>query len=100
MIKMERTCSSLKCDVLHKGIIIGKMEGVNVTQWFLKNHYSYTGAFSRFVTENPELNRSGIKVDIVFNDRNIVAKDACISWIRGPAKNGTFHAKRIEDTNL
>ena len=96
MIKIERTCSSLKCDVVHKGEKIGKMEGVCVTQWFLKNHYNYTGAFSRFVTEKPELSRSGIKVDIVFKDRKIVAKDACIGWIRGPSKNGTFSAKSIE----
>jgi len=96
MIKIERTCSSLKCDVLHKGEVIGKMEGVSVTQWFLKNHYNYTGAFSRFITDQPELSRSGIKVDIVFNDRKIVAKDACIGWIRGPTKNGTFSAKTIE----
>ncbi|MDD3754133.1 MAG: hypothetical protein PHQ17_06240 [Methanobacterium sp.] len=96
MIKIERTCSSLKCDVVHKGELIGKMEGVSVTQWFMKNHYNYTGAFSRFVTDNPELSRSGITVDIVFNDRKIVAKEACIEWIRGPTKNGTFSAKNIE----
>ncbi len=96
MIKIERTCSSLKCDVIHKGELIGRMEGVNVTQWFMKNHYNYTGAFSRFITDNPELSRSGIKVDIVFNDREIVAKDACIEWIRGPTKNGTFSAKNME----
>ncbi|HHY00893.1 MAG TPA: hypothetical protein GX531_05925 [Methanothermobacter sp.] len=96
MIKIERTCSSLKCDVVHKGELIGKMEGVSITQWFMKNHYNYTGAFSRFVTDNPELSRSGITVDIVFNDRKIVAKEACIEWIRGPTKNGTFSAKNIE----
>lgn len=96
MIKMERSCSSLKCDVMHKGELIGMMEGVSVTQWFLKNHYNYTGAFSRFVTSKPELSRSGIKVDIIFTDRNIIAKDACIDWIRGPSKNGTFSAKSIE----
>ena len=53
MLKMERTCSSLKCDVLLEGKLIGIMEGVNLIQWFLKNKYSFKGSFSRFITFNP-----------------------------------------------
>lgn len=100
MIKMEKACSSLRCDVFCKGKLIGKMEGVNITQWFLKNQYRYTGAFSRFTTTKPELSRSGITVDIIFRDRKIMAKDAAIGWIRGPNKNGTFLAKSIEYSEI
>ncbi|HMK54809.1 MAG TPA: hypothetical protein VK444_08535 [Methanobacteriaceae archaeon] len=93
---MEKTCSSLKCDVFRNGELIGKMEGVSLTQWFLKNQYRYTGAFSRFTTNKPELSRAGITVDIKFSDLNIMAKNASIGWIKGPNKNGTFSAKSIE----
>lgn len=96
MIKMERTCSSLRCDVVCDGKFIGRMEGVSLTQWFLKNRYSYKGSFSKFITENPAYCCSGVTVDIVFLDRNLIAKDAKIGWMRAPGKNGTFQASRIE----
>lgn len=96
MIKMEKTCSSLRCDVLHEGKLVGSMEGVTVTKWFLKNNYRYTGTFSRYKTENPEMNHSGIEVDIIFKDRKIKAKDARIQWIRAPTGNGTFLAGDME----
>lgn len=96
MIKMEKTCGSIKCDVLCDGKVIGEMDGVIITQWFLKNNYRYTGTFSRFTTKNPELSRSGITVDIKFRNSKMMAKQASIDWIRGPSKNGTFLAKNIE----
>jgi hypothetical protein len=96
MIKMERTCSSLRCNVVYNGKLIGRMEGVSLTQWFLKNKYSYKGSFSKFITENPADSCSGIIVDIIFLDRKLIAKDAKIGWIRAPGKNGTFHASKIE----
>lgn len=96
MLKMERTCNSLKCNVLHEGKLIGYMDGVSLTQWFLKNRYSYKGSFSNFVAENPEYNRVGITVDIVFLDLNVMAKDAKIEWINAFGSNGTFQASSIE----
>lgn len=96
MIKMERTCSSLRCNVICEGELIGRMEGVNITQWFLKNRYSYKGSFSKFITKNPADSCSGITVDIIFLDRNLIAKDAKIGWMRAPGKNGTFQASQIE----
>ena len=93
---MERTCSSLKCDVLHKGNLIGYMEGVSLTQWFLKNKYRYKGSFSKFITENPANCCQGIIVDIIFSDRKLMAKNARIEWMRSPGKNGTFEASKIE----
>ncbi|MBM4241244.1 MAG: hypothetical protein FJ150_06260 [Euryarchaeota archaeon] len=96
MIKMEKTCNSLKCNVIKDGKVIGRMEGVNVIQWLLKNKYRYTGAFSRFITNNPEDCHIGMKIDIEFPDKHIVVKGALIEWIRGTCKNGTFHAVGIE----
>ena len=96
MIKMERTCSSLRCNVVREGELIGRMEGVYITQWFLKNRYSYKGSFSKFITFNPDDCCPGITVDILFLDRNLMAKDAKIGWMRAPGKNGTFQASQIE----
>lgn len=96
MIKMERTCNSFKCDVLHEGRSIGYMEGVSLTQWFLKNKYSYKGSFSKFITKNPADCCTGIIVDIVFSDRKLIARDARIGWMRAPSRNGTFQASKIE----
>ncbi|AXV37412.1 MAG: hypothetical protein KO217_03560 [Methanobacteriaceae archaeon] len=96
MIKMERTCGSLRCDVIQNGKKIGRMDGVNVTQWFLKNKYRYTGTFSRFLSNKPEDNYTGARIDIIFNDKKIVVKDAEIEWIKNTTKNGTFHAAGIE----
>ncbi|SCG86599.1 hypothetical protein [Methanobacterium congolense] len=96
MIKMEKTCGSLKCDVLHDGAKIGHMDGVNIIQWFVKNRYRYTGTFSRFITENPSDSQSGIDVDIVLSDKNLVIRNARVEWMKSPCKNGTFHADKIE----
>jgi hypothetical protein len=98
MIKMEKTCGSLRCDVLHEGKRIGHMDGVNITQWFLKNRYRYTGTFSRFITEDPSDSHSGIEVDIIFPDKKLVIKDALVEWMKGPCKNGTFHSYKIESS--
>ena len=96
MIKMERTCGSPKCDVIQEGKKIGHMDGVNVTQWFLKNKYRYTGTFSRFVTENPEDSHSGIKIDIIIKERRLIIKDAHVEWMKSSLNNGTFNALKIE----
>jgi len=96
MLKMERTCNSLKCDVMCNGELIGYMEGVNLTQWFLKNKYSYKGSFSKFITFNPVDDYSGMIVNIIFTDKNLIAKNARIEWIRAPGKNGTFRASNME----
>ncbi len=96
MLKMERTCNSLKCDVLYNGELIGYMEGVNLIQWFLKNRYSYKGSFSKFITLNPVDDYSGMVVDIIFSDKNLIAKNARIEWIRAPGMNGTFQASNME----
>ena len=100
MIKMERTCGSPKCDVIQKGKKIGHMDGLNVTQWFLKNRYKYTGTFSRFVTDNPDDSHSGIKIDIIIPEKKLVIKDACVEWMKSPLNNGTFHAKAIESYEM
>ena len=96
MLKMERTCNSLKCDVIYNGELIGYMEGVNLIQWFLKNRYSYKGSFSKFITLNPVDDYSGMVVDIIFSDKNLIARNARIEWIRAPGKNGTFKASSME----
>ena len=96
MIKMERTCGSLKCDVIQNGAKIGHMDGVNLTQWFVKNKYRYTGTFSRFITENPLKSHSGINVDIIFGNKSIVIKNARVEWMKSTTKNGTFHAEKVE----
>lgn len=95
MLKMERTCNSLRCDVRHKGKLIGRMEGVSITQWFIKNKYSYKGSFSNFFTENPDYCHPGIIVDIIFSDRNLIIKEARIGWINAYGSNGTFQAAGI-----
>jgi hypothetical protein len=100
MIKMERTCGSFKCDVIQNGKKIGYMDGVNLTQWFVKNKYRYTGTFSRFITINPLESHSGINVDIVFGDKSIVIKDAMVEWMKSTAKNGTFHAEKVESYDI
>ncbi len=100
MLKMERTCSSLRCDVMCEGKLIGRMEGVSLTQWFLKNKYAYKGSFSKFITLNPDDCCSGITVDIIFLDRNLIARDAKIGWLRAPGKNGTFQASKIEYNDI
>jgi hypothetical protein len=95
MIKMERTCGCMRCDVILEGEKIGTMEGVYLTQWFVKNRYRYTGTFSRYLTENPNCLEPGITVDIIFPNK-IVIKDAFIEWIRQPNGGGTFNARGIE----
>jgi hypothetical protein len=96
MIKVERTCGSPKCDVVREGKKIGHMDGVNVTQWFVKNKYRYTGTFSRFVTENPDDSHSGIKIDIIIPEKRLIIKDAHVEWMKSPLNNGTFNALKIE----
>jgi hypothetical protein len=96
MIKMEKTCGSPKGEVMRKGKRIGHMDGLNVTQWFLKNKYKYTGTFSRFITEDPDESQSGIKIDIIMPEKHLIIKDACIEWMKSPLNNGTFNAKSIE----
>lgn len=96
MLKMERTCNSLRCDVMYNDELVGHMEGVTLTQWFLKNKYCYKGSFSKFITFNPDNSCSNIVVDIIFPDKNLVAKNARIGWIRAPGKNGTFQASKME----
>ena len=93
---MERTCSSLKCDVLLDSKLIGIMEGVNLTQWFLKNKYDFKGSFSKFTTFNPKECKSGIIVDIIFSDKKLIARNAKIGWLRAPGQNGTFNASKME----
>jgi hypothetical protein len=96
MLKMEKTCSSLKCDVMYNGKLIGHMKGVTLTQWFLKNRYSYRGSFSKFITFDPADDYTGITVDIIFLDKNLVAKNSKIEWMRAPGRNGTFQASNME----
>lgn len=96
MLKMEKTCNSLRCDVLIEEKLIGHMEGVNITQWFLKNQYKYKGSFSNFETVNPDDFHAGIIVDIVFQDKKLIAREARIEWINAFGKNGTFTASRME----
>ena len=95
---MEKTCGSPRCDVIQHGKNIGHMDGVNMTQWFLKNRYRYTGTFSRFITDNPDDSHSGIEVDIIFPDKKLIIKGAMVEWMKGPCKNGTFHASNIESS--
>lgn len=96
MLKMERSCNSLKCDVLSEGELIGYMEGVNLIQWFLKNKYSFKGSFSNFVTLNREDCRAGMTVDVIFKDKKLIARDAKIEWINAFGTNGTFHSLKME----
>ena len=93
---MEKTCGSYKCDVMQEGKRIGRMDGVNLIQWFVKNRYRYTGTFSRFVTNDPTEIQSGMDIDIIFSNKRVIIKDAKIEWIKSQNQNGTFHAARIE----
>ena len=99
MIIMERTCGSYRCDVFQDGKLIGKMDGVNLIQWFVKNSYRYTGTFSRFTTMDPNRNQSNITVDIIFANKRIIIKDARVEWIKNQNQNGTFQATKIESYN-
>lgn len=96
MLKMEKSCSSFKCDVLIEGELIGHMEGVNVIQWFLKNQYSYRGSFSNFETIDSDYCCPGAIVDVVFQDKKLIARNARIEWINAFGKNGTFTASKME----
>jgi hypothetical protein len=100
MIIMERTCGSYKCDVMQDGKRIGRMDGVNLVQWFVKNRYRYTGTFSRFVTNDPTKSQSGMDIDIIFSNKRVIIKDARIEWIKKQNQNGTFHAARIESYEM
>ncbi|MDI6702556.1 hypothetical protein [Methanothermobacter wolfeii] len=97
MIRIERTCACLKASVLLNGEEIGVMEGIYLTQWFLKNRYHFTGTFIRFTPLDEEFNRSGIKVDIYLPDQNIILKEAIIDWLSDTGR-GTFRARRIESS--
>ncbi len=96
MIKMERTCGSMRARVMYQGQEIGSMEGVYVTQWFVKNKYRFTGTFTRFLTKDPHHRRCGIVVDVIFPDKGILIKESKIDWIKEPTGSGTFTAKGIE----
>ena len=100
MIIMEKTCGSYKCDVMQDGKRIGRMDGVNLIQWFVKNKYRYTGTFSRFVTNDPNESQSGMDIDIIFSNKRVIIKDAKIEWIKSQNQNGTFHAARIESYEI
>jgi len=93
---MERTCNSLKCDVLLEDRLIGHMDGVNLIQWFLKNKYLFKGSFSRFITFNARDCQAGMIVDIVFADKRLIVRNARVEWIREPSKNGTFNASKVD----
>jgi hypothetical protein len=97
---MEKTCGSYKCDVMQEGERIGRMDGVNLIQWFVKNKYRYTGTFSRFITNDPTEIQSGMDIDIIFSNKRVIIKDAKIEWIKSQNQNGTFHAARIESYEL
>jgi hypothetical protein len=96
MIKMERTYGCLRASVLFNGKKIGTMEGVYLTQWFVKNRYRFTGTFNRYLTEDMEYRRPGARVDIILPDKEIIIKNVFIEWIREPSGSGTFNAERIE----
>ena len=96
MLKLEKTCNSRKCSVLIDGELIGYMEGVNLTQWFIKNKYSFKGSFSNFITFDQDIDLVGKIVDIVFNDKKLIARQAKIDWINSYGTNGTFTAFKIE----
>jgi hypothetical protein len=100
MIIMEKTCGSYKCDVMQEGKRIGRMDGVNLIQWFVKNKYRYTGTFSRFVTNEPTECQSGMDIDIIFSNKRVIIKDAKIEWIKSQNQNGTFHAAKIESYEI
>jgi hypothetical protein len=85
---------------MQEGKRIGRMDGVNLIQWFVKNRYRYTGTFSRFVTNDPTENQSGMDIDIIFSNKRVIIKDAKIEWIKSQNQNGTFHAARIENYEI
>ncbi|WP_226891073.1 hypothetical protein [Methanothermobacter thermautotrophicus] len=62
---------------------------------FLKNRYHFTGTFIRFIPYDERFNRSGITVDILLHDQNLILKDALIDWLNETGR-GTFRARRIE----
>lgn len=66
------------CDVLRGDKYIGYMEGVILTQWFIKNKYQFKGSFSRFMTFDHEDNHAGVIVDIILKDKNLRVKNARI----------------------
>ena len=86
----------MRADVLYEGKKVGTMEGVYLTQWFVKNKYRFTGTFTRYFTEDSKYRESGAKVDIVFQDKKIIIKKACIEWVKEPMGSGTFNALGIE----
>jgi hypothetical protein len=96
MIKMERTYGCFRANVLVDGRQIGTMEGVYITQWFVKNKYRFTGSFNRYLTDEPEYYQPGVKVDVVLPEKQIIVKNVFIEWIRKPSGSGTFNAERIE----
>ncbi len=96
MLKMEKTCCSLKCDVLHGGELIGYMEGVYITQWFIKNKYLFKGSFNIFIQKSDENFNVGIIVDIIFPDKKLIARDAKVGGINSYGKNGTFEASKLD----
>lgn len=96
MIKMERTYGCLRAKVLCQGKEIGTMEGVYLTQWFVKNKYRFTGTFNYYFTEEPEYMIPGARVDIVLPDKEIIVKNVFIEWIRKSSGSGTFNAEKIE----
>lgn len=96
MIKMERTYGCFRANVLVDGRQIGTMEGVYITQWFVKNKYRFTGSFNRYLTDEPDYYQPGVKVDVVLPEKQIIVKNVFIEWIRKPSGSGTFNAERIE----
>ncbi|ADL59235.1 MULTISPECIES: hypothetical protein [Methanothermobacter] len=95
MIRIERTCASFRATVIQEGEEIGIMEGIYLTQWFLKTRYHFTGTFIRFIPSDERFNRSGLTVDIHLHDQNVIVKDALIDWLSDSGR-GTFRARRIE----
>ena len=59
MIKMERTYGCFRANVLADGKQIGTMEGIYLTQWFVKNKYRFTGSFNRYLTDEPRILSTG-----------------------------------------
>lgn len=93
---MERTYGCLRAIVLFEGKKIGTMEGVYLTQWFVKNKYRFTGTFNRYLAEDSQFRSPGARVDVVLPDKNLIVKNVFIEWIRKSSGNGTFNAERIE----
>ncbi len=96
MLKMERTCDALRCDVYFEGELVGIMEGVNLIQWFIKNKYSYRGSFSKFMAFDQEFEKIGTIFDIVFRGKKVIVRNVRIQWINAFGENGTFTASNLE----